>query len=214
MNMNTDQTTITAVDASLASFKRSTEELLRGKQLAIEALQKHPREAVTNSALMNHVLGMVVDAADDDYSGEQVIDPYDALKTALQSCFPRTLDPYANIRAHSFSINLHLSFDYPDSEAAFISGAEEYGRMIDALLRSFDAGIFSFRVTIFSMFHASTRTLTLSPNGNVEVVSWDPTNNPTTAAPRSSHGSFRRACAEKIWLLSPFRALALTPVAW
>lgn len=196
MNMNANQTTITAVDASLASFKESTEALQRGKQLAIEALQKHPREAVTNSDLMNHVLGMVVDAADDDYSGEQVINPYDALQTALHSCFPRTLDPYANIRAHSFSINLHLSFDDPDSEAAFISDAEKYGRMIDALLKTFDAGIFNFKVTISGVSHASTRTLTLSPNGNVEVVSWDPTNNPTTAAPR--HELFAENSAEAI----------------
>lgn len=68
--------------------------------------------------------------------------------------------------------------------------------MIDALLKAFDAGLFNFKITVSSMFHASTRTLTLSPNGNVEVVSWDPTNNPTTAAPR--HELFAENSAEAI----------------
>lgn len=182
MNQNQDQETFTAVDTSLASFKRSAEELLRGKRLAVEALQNHPREAVTNAALMNHVLGMVVDAADDDYSGETVIDPHGALKPALESCFSQDLHPCANIRAHSLTINLHLTLTDPASEAAFVSEAERHGRMIDALLKAFDTGIFNFKVTVSSDCHARTRKVSLSPDGKVKLASWEPTDNPSAAS--------------------------------
>lgn len=195
MNMNTNQTTITAVDASLASFKESTEALQRGKQLAVEALQNHPREAVTNSDLMNHVLGMIVDAADEDYSRERVIDPYDSLKAALESCFSRELHPYANIRAHSFSVNLHLTFADPSSEAGFISDAEKHGQMIDALLKAFDAGIFDFKLTFSSEHRAGTRKIALSSEGEVEMSSWEPHDRPSAGF---RHAMFADSSAEAI----------------